>query len=160
MLNKRSDIWSIVFSCIGISLLIGKGWFYENFEGLSYLIAYHIMGYAVAPCFSLVAAIKSHGSGGIIRQFFWSIFSICLVYFIDNSYCRIPNNDVCDNDYFTTFFVICTIVYMSYKMMKIMNDRGKGMIIGFGLGFSVAKTILHKTWLGKLFIALIKIFGL
>ena len=118
------------------------------------------MGYAVAPCFTFVAAMIMNNIGGLTRQFYWSVFGICLAEMLENSYCRIPNNESCDNDYFTAVIIFCTIFYGIHKLLKTLNSKSKGLIISFGIGIAIAKTLLSKLWWAKILAGLAKLFAL
>jgi hypothetical protein len=135
---------------IGVSLLILKGYVNEYFDSVTASIIYHSMGYAVAPILTLIPAIYYHKQPVLIKTFWWGIFGVCSAEMVENIICRIPNNESCDNNYITLFVLSVGVVIWLYKLSKKMNHRGKGLMVGLGLGFSLAKTIFSKIWWAKL----------
>ena len=156
MLNKAI----ILLLSLALVIHFGRGWVLESEEiAVWQNITAWILIYSVAPALTLLIGLMVKGNSKIIRLFVWSVFGVFLAELLETVYWRIPNNEPCANDYFSSFIVSLIIINAIYRLIKIrlLNGRGEGFIVGIGIGYSVAKTIFSKLWWGKLFSAVAKI---
>lgn len=158
MLNNKR-----IILLLSVSLIIhfASGWVLEG-EKIEVWqnIAAWILIYSIPTSLALLIALLTKNEDKLIKLFAWSTFGIFLAELTETAWCRIPNNNMCENDYFSSTMVGLIIIHGIYRMTRIMNKSGERFILGLGLGFSLSKTIFSKSWLGKLFIALTKIISL
>lgn len=121
-----------------------------------------ILDYTFLPIAVLIIALNSKRFHKFVWLFSWSAFGLVISVLLEAIYWRIPNNEPTQNDYITSALVSLIALNFMYQMvrLKIVNDRGEGLFIGLGIGYSAAKTILSKLWLGKLLAWIGKLFAL
>lgn len=139
-------------------LLFGKGWVYQEFDGLTPLIIYHVMGYLIWPCFALIPALLLHKMGSYFKLITWSFFGIFLARAINDIYWRIPNNDIPENELIEIIFIGLIIIHGLFKAIIMMNSKNERFISGVAVGVTLGKTFFSKTWIGKFLAAIYKIF--
>lgn len=81
-----------------------------------------------------------------IVLFMWSAFWIFIAELLETAWCRIPNNETCENSAISTLIILLIILHAGYKVTIMMQTNNEKFITGFGLGVAASKTIFSKIW--------------
>ncbi len=132
------------------------GWLVEGDNVAQWrVILFWIFSFSIAPILLLLVTLLTPKENKYIRLFSWSVFGIFSAELCETIWCRIPNNEVCENSIISTILVSLIISHGIYKTLLIMQSKNERFLAGFGLGIAASKTILSKIWWAK-FLSLFK----